>query len=277
MHGKDFSRVIRVAMPALGAVIAVGAQAQSFDLDRDLLRDLVTPVRPPMGVLKAGELPPPKRILTLGLRASASSTTAGDSKRDETPVNVHWQVAAASPWAVRMATSGLGVLRREGQASVGGWSDTQLMALYTAAPTTTLIARYSVPAHGQLGSSEPEQAVQLVHWRTTHQGRQTWTGTVTAAHQSQAAADVSAQLYAAQLYWKLDEGDGRSWNVFLNGSRRQGAASRAGWSGSYVLPVSFSSENAADRWELAFGLGRSKAGTTKTSSVSLYLSKKLTL
>lgn len=277
MQGLGIARVTRASMLALGVGLSIGAHAQSFDLDRDLLRDLVTPERPAVGVLKEGAPVPPKRNLSFGLRATANSSAAGDSKRDEIPITVVWQVAAESPWTLRLATSGLGVLRREGQASAGGWSDTQLLALYSAAPTTTLIARYTVPAHGQLGSSEPEQALQLVHWRTTHQGRQTWSGTLTAAHQSQAAAGVSAQLYAAQLYWKVDEGEGRSWNVYLAGSRRQGAASRASLSGNYALPVSFSSDTAADRWELTAGLARSKTGAAKTSSATLTLSKKLSL
>ena len=61
MQGLGIARVTRASMLALGVGLSIGAHAQSFDLDRDLLRDLVTPERPAVGVLKEGAPVPPKR------------------------------------------------------------------------------------------------------------------------------------------------------------------------------------------------------------------------
>lgn len=239
-----------------------------LDDDRDLVRDLGE--HRDVAELRIQSVLPPvaMRRLSTTLRSSSTSATV-DRKQDQLALTVNWQLAPESRWTLRASTNGLTSRRPEGQPSVGGWTDTELLAIYGVDPETSVIARVTVPAHGALGSSELEQALRVIHSRK--RGRHTWTGLLTASHQAQSQAGVSAQSQAIYLEWKRTSDTKASWTLSFSTSHRKGKPNPRTWSLAYGLPVALGGALAAKSWTLSLALSRWQAGvaTETTSTVSL--------
>lgn len=257
---------------SLAAAVSAPVHAQ-LDEDRDLARDLST-LTPQAFVLEAAVAAVPVRSFTFGLRSTATSA-AVDSKLDLLPLSVIYQFSADSPWTLRANTNGLGVKRPEGQAAVGGWTNTQLLLIRALDPLTSIIGRVTVPAHGGLGSSEPEYAVRVSHIHKN--GAHNWTGILTASHQKQATPGVSPQQQSVYVEWTRDKGGPAVWTVsFLLAHRRGLPDTKEGGIG-LTTPFSFSTAGTDKPWKAGLSLGRKTAGTSTETSATASLSRKLAL